>query len=154
MGEDDTMTAEIVVGSAAGCIAALAMAFYLVAQDMSPVFVGVFSVLCGLVLGGAAVFWARRRLQRARALGLENLSEAQGLLIWVRVRSSEKESRLRKSCCDMAGMLSTFMKSNWQSGPRIFPCTRCAPIPGWVTSGWDSHSAATPPIRHEPLIVY
>jgi xanthine/uracil permease len=51
------MTTEIVVGSAAGCIAALAMAFYLVAQGMSPVFVGVFSVLCGLVLG-AAVFWA------------------------------------------------------------------------------------------------
>jgi hypothetical protein len=42
------------------------------------------------------VFWARRRLQRARALGLENLSEAQGLLIWVRVRSPEKESQAQE----------------------------------------------------------
>ena len=91
VGEDDSMTTEVVVGSAAGCIAALAMAFYLVARDLSPVSVGVLSVLFGLILGAAAVFWARRRLQRERALGLENLSEAQGLLIWVRVRSPAME---------------------------------------------------------------
>jgi len=96
VGEDDTMTTEVVVGSAAGCIAALAMAFYLVARDLSPVSVGVLSVLFGLILGAAAVFWARRRLQRERALGLENLSEAQGLLIWVRVRSPEKEAQAQE----------------------------------------------------------
>ena len=96
VGEDDTMTTEVVVGSAAGCIAALAMAFYLVARDLSPVSVGVLSVLFGLILGAAAVFWARRRLQRERVLGLENLSEAQGLLIWVRVRSPEKEAQAQE----------------------------------------------------------
>jgi hypothetical protein len=96
VGEDDTMTTEVVVGSAAGCIAALAMAFYLVARDLSPVSVGVLSVLFGLILGAAAVFWARRRLQRERALGLENLSEAHGLLIWVRVRSPEKEAQAQE----------------------------------------------------------
>ena len=96
VGEDDTMTTEVVVGSAAGCIAALAMAFYLVARDLSPVSVGVLSVLFGLILGAAAVFWARRRLQRERALGLENLSEAQGLLIWVRVQSPEKETEAQE----------------------------------------------------------
>ena len=96
VGEDDTMTTEVVVGSAAGCIAALAMAFYLVARDLSPVSAGVLSVLFGLILGAAAVFWARRRLQRERALGLENLSEAHGLLIWVRVRSPEKEAQAQE----------------------------------------------------------
>jgi hypothetical protein len=96
VGEDDTMTTKVVVGSAAGCIAALAMAFYLVARDLSPVSVGVLSVLFGLILGAAAVFWARRRLQRERALGLENLSEAHGLLIWVRVRSPEKEAQAQE----------------------------------------------------------
>jgi hypothetical protein len=96
VGEDDTMTTEVVVGSAAGCIAALAMAFYLVARDLSPVSVGVLSVLFGLILGAAAVFWARRRLQRERALGLANLSEAHGLLIWVRVRSPEKEAQAQE----------------------------------------------------------
>jgi hypothetical protein len=96
LGEDDTMTTEIVVGSAAGCIAALAMAFYLVAEGMSPVPVGVVSVLCGLALGGAAVFWTRRRLHREQALGLEHLAEAQGLLIWMRVRSPEKEAQAQE----------------------------------------------------------
>jgi membrane protein DedA with SNARE-associated domain len=90
------MITKVVVGSAAGCIAALAMAFYLVARDLSPVSVGVLSVLFGLILGAAAVFWARRRLQRERVLGLENLSEAQGLLIWVRVRSPEKEAQAQE----------------------------------------------------------
>src|ERR1700738_638969 len=87
VGEDDGLTTEMVVGSLAGCAGAIAMAYFLVAKDMTPIPVGIFSVLTGLVLGGAAVFWARRRLRRERTLGLERLSEASGLLIWVRVRS-------------------------------------------------------------------
>src|ERR1700694_974529 len=97
VGEDDRLTTEIVVGSLAGCAGAIAMAYFLlVAKDMTPIPVGIFSVLTGLVLGGAAVFWARRRLRRERTLGLERLSEAHGLLIWVRVRSPEKEAEAQE----------------------------------------------------------
>jgi hypothetical protein len=35
-------------------------------------------------------------LRRERTLGLENLSEAHGLLIWVRVRSPEKEAEAQE----------------------------------------------------------
>ena len=95
-GDDDVLSTEAVVGSVAGCIAAIAMAFYLVARDIRPLTVGIFSVLIGLVVGGVAMFWVRRLLQRERARGLEKLSEAQGLLIWVRVRSPEKEAEAQE----------------------------------------------------------
>jgi hypothetical protein len=95
-GDDDVLSTEAVIGSVAGCIAAIAMAFYLVARDIGPLSVGIFSVLTGLVVGGVAMLWMRRLLQRERARGLERLSEAQGLLIWVRVRSPEKEAEAQE----------------------------------------------------------
>jgi hypothetical protein len=95
-GEDDVLSTEVIVGSVAGCIAAIAMAFYLVTRDIGVLSVGIFSVLTGLVVGGVAMLWVRRLLQRERARGLEKLSEAQGLLIWVRVRSPEKEAEAQE----------------------------------------------------------
>jgi hypothetical protein len=96
IGEDDVLGTGVVVGSIAGCIVAIALAFYLVAHDVKPLSVGIVSVVGGLVVSGAAVLWARRRLQRERALGLERLAEAHGLLIWVRVHSPEKEAEAQE----------------------------------------------------------
>jgi hypothetical protein len=92
VGEDDVINTDAVVGSIAGCVAAIALGFYLVSRGTAPLAVGLFSILSGLVTGGAAVLLVRRRFRRERALGLEKLSEAHGLLIWVRVRSPEKEA--------------------------------------------------------------
>jgi hypothetical protein len=96
VGGDDVVISDAVVGSVAGCAAALAMAFFLIVRDFGAISVGIFSVLTGLVIGGAAMLWQRRRLQREHALGLENLSEAQGFLIWVRVRSPEQEAQAQE----------------------------------------------------------
>jgi hypothetical protein len=68
----------------------------MVTRDVDPLSVGIFSVLSGLALGAAVVFRVRRRLQRERSLGLEKLSEAHGLLIWVRIRSPEKEAEAQE----------------------------------------------------------
>ena len=137
------------VGSAAGCIATLAVAFYLVAQSMGLVSVGVFSVLCGLVLGGAAVFWTRRRLQRERALGLENLSVAQGLLIWVRVRSPEKEAQAQEILIRHGGKAVHVLEIELSKRTEDIPLHSLRPDPWLGDNGWDSHSpAAPPPIRH------
>ena len=45
---------------------------------------------------GAAVLLVRRRLRREHTLGLDKLSEAQGLVIWVQVRSPEKEAEAQE----------------------------------------------------------
>jgi hypothetical protein len=96
VGEDDVINTDAVVGSIVGCIVAVALAFYLLTRGMAPLAVGFFSILSGVVVGGAAVLLARRRLRRERALGLEKLAEAQGLLIWVRVRSPDKEAEAQE----------------------------------------------------------
>jgi hypothetical protein len=96
VGDDDVIGTEAVAGSIAGCVSAVAMASYLIARDAGPLSIGIFSVLCGLVVGGAVMLRVRRRLRRERTLGLEKLSEAQGLLIWVRVRSPEKETEAQE----------------------------------------------------------
>jgi hypothetical protein len=96
MGIDDALSAEAVAGSIAGCIAAIAVAAILVARGTEPLFVGIFSILSGLIVGGISVTRVRPRLYRERTLGLEKLSEWQGLLIWVRVRSPEKEAEAQE----------------------------------------------------------
>ena len=94
--QGDVLTTDAVVGSLAGCIGAVAMAYFLIIRGMAPLSVGIVSVLTGLVVGGVAVLVVRRRLQRERVRGLEKLAEAHGLLIWVRVRSPEKEAEAQE----------------------------------------------------------
>lgn len=94
--QGDVLSTDAVVGSLAGCIGAVGMAYFLIIRGMAPLSVGIVSVLTGLVVGGVAVLVVRRRLQRERVRGLEKLAEAHGLLIWVRVRSPEKEAEAQE----------------------------------------------------------
>ena len=96
IGIDDVLSAEALAGSIAGCIAAIAVAGILVTRGTEPLYVGIFSILSGLIVGGIAVTRVRGRLYRERTLGLEKQSEWQGLLIWVRVRSPEKEAEAQE----------------------------------------------------------
>jgi hypothetical protein len=94
--QGDVLITDAVAGSLAGCIGAVAMAYFLIIRGMAPLSVGIFSVLTGIVVGGVAVLVVRRRMQRERIQGLEKLAEAHGLLIWVRVHSPEKEAEAQE----------------------------------------------------------
>jgi hypothetical protein len=94
--QGDVLTTDAVVGSLAGCIGAVAMAYFLIIRGMAPLSVGIVSVLTGLIVGGVAVLVVRRRMERERVRGLEKLAEAHGLLIWVRVQSPEKEAEAQE----------------------------------------------------------
>ncbi len=96
LNEGDVLATTAVIGSVSGCAIAVAVAFFLVAEDMRPLPVGIISALSGLAGGSVAAFLMHRRFQRERARGLEALSEAHGLLIWARVRSPEKESQAQE----------------------------------------------------------
>jgi hypothetical protein len=96
VGKDDVVNTDAVAGSIAGCVVAVALAFYLISRGAPQLAVGFFSILGGLVVGGGAVFLVRRRLRREHTLGLDKLSEAQGLVIWLRVRSPEKEAEAQE----------------------------------------------------------
>jgi hypothetical protein len=129
--EGDVLSTEVVVGSIAGCVGAIALAFYLVVRDVRPIFVGIFSVLCGLVVGGATAFLARRRLQRERIRGLEKLSEAHGLLIWVRVRSPEKEAEAQEILMRNGGQAVHVHEIDLAKRPEDIPLHSLRPDP-WL----------------------
>ena len=131
MGDDDALTTEIVAGSVAGCVAALAVAFYLVALGKSPLSVGIFSVLCGLIAGAVALFWTRKRLQRERSRGLDQLSEAYGLLIWVRVRSPEKEAEAQEILLRNGGKAVHVHEIDLSKRPDDLPLHSLRPDP-WL----------------------
>ena len=92
MGGDDLIGAQAVAGSVVGCAVAVIVAALLVAWGLSALLVAIVAVLCGLVAAGVAVFRVRRRLLRERSMGLENIAEWNGLVMWVRVRSTEMEA--------------------------------------------------------------
>jgi len=91
-GCDDVIGAEAVAGSVTGCAVAVVVAALLVASWLSPLLIGIATVLCGLAAAGIAVFLVRRRLLRERFLGLHNIAEWNGLVMWVRVRAPEMEA--------------------------------------------------------------
>ena len=91
-GSDDLIASEALAGSVTGCAVAVIVAALLVAWGLSPLLIGIVAVLCGVTAAGLAVFRVRRRLLRERYMGLENIAEWNGLVMWVRVRSAEMEA--------------------------------------------------------------
>jgi hypothetical protein len=142
LGEDDVKLADAVVSCIAGCAAAVAMAFFLVVKDLRPIPVGILSVLTGLIVGGAAVLWARRRLQRERTRGLEKLAEAHGLLIGVRVRSPERETKAQELLMRHGGEAVHIHEIDLPKRTEDLRSNHCVLIPGSVTNGSGNHSAA------------
>jgi len=130
-GDDDVLSTEAVVGSVAGCIGAITMAFYLVTRDIGPLSIGIFSVLIGLVVGGAAMLWVRRLLRRERVRGLEKLAEAQGLLVWVRVRSPEKEAEAQEILTRHGGEAVHIHEIELAKTPEDLPLHSLRPDP-WL----------------------
>jgi hypothetical protein len=92
LGGDDRLGVEVVMASVVGCVVALGMAFYLISRETTPLTVILVSVLSGIVTAAAAIRPLRRLMQRDRFSGLEPVAEWEGLLIWVRVQSPEKEA--------------------------------------------------------------
>ena len=90
-------SAETVAGGIAGCLAAIAAAAILAVHDAEPLYVGLFAIISGVIVGGIAVTRVHRRRSRAHALGSDSIpSEWHGLLIWARVRSPKKEAEARE----------------------------------------------------------
>ena len=131
MGIDDVLSAEAVAGSVAGCIATTAVAAILVARDTEPLYAGIFSILSGLIVGGIAVTQVRRRLYRERTLGLEKQSEWHGLLIWVRVRSPEKEAEAQEILMRHGGKAVHIHEIELAKRPEDLPLHSLRPDP-WL----------------------
>jgi hypothetical protein len=152
--QDDALGTTAVIGSISGCTAAVAVAFLLAVKDMTPLSVGIISVLSGFVVGGAAAFLVDRRFQRERAGGLEALSEPYGLLIWVRVRSPEKGRQAEEILLRHGGEAVHVHEIEQPKRMEDVPLHSLRPDPGWATSGSGSRSfaAKSRPARPLPIL--
>jgi hypothetical protein len=130
-GVDDVVGTKAVVVSIAGCAAAIAVAFYLVARDVGPLSVGIVSVLSGLVVGGVAALLVGRQFDRERRRGLDKFSEWDGLLIWVRVHSPEKEAEAQEILIRHGGEAVHVHEIELTRGPDDLPLHSLRPDP-WL----------------------
>ncbi len=95
-----------------------------------------------LIVGGIMVYWLPRRLNRERTLGLERQSEWQGLLIWVRVRSPEKEAKAQEILMRHGGEAVHIHEIELTREPDDLPLPSLRPDPWLGDERWDSHNAA------------
>jgi hypothetical protein len=134
----DALGTTAVIGSISGCMAAVASAVFSIVQDMALLSVGVISVLSGFVVGGAATFVVHRSFRRERARGLEALSDAYGLLLWVRVRSPEKDRQAHEILLRHGGAPFRFQGIELAKRTQDIRFTPCGQIRSWSMSGLGS----------------
>jgi hypothetical protein len=141
----DALGTTAVIGGISGCTAAVASAFFAIVQDMALLSVGVISVLSGFVVGGAATFMVDRSFRRERAGGLEALSDAYGLLIWVRVRSIERERQAHEILLRHGCEPFRFPGIELAKRTKNIRFAAYGPIQGWTMSGSGSPSFSARP---------
>jgi hypothetical protein len=94
--DDDAGNIKIVAASTLGSFSAVITALILFLSGSSSIRIGVVSIVVGLVGAGLGFVSARRFLGEQKLKGLEQSLPARGLIMWVRVRSQEKEDQARE----------------------------------------------------------
>jgi hypothetical protein len=89
---EDVTVFKVVIASTLGAIAAGATVLLMSLSGASGGETGVAAALVGIVAAGASFLLAVRIFRRDEAQGLDNLMATRGLILWVRVRSSEQEA--------------------------------------------------------------
>jgi len=89
--DDITVTLAVCV-SVVGAAAGIATGFGVISAGGSPLSAGILAVLVGLGAGGAAGVILARVFRREELDGLEWIENSRGRILWVRVRSAEREA--------------------------------------------------------------
>jgi hypothetical protein len=94
--DDDADNIKIVAASTLGSFSAVFTALILFLSGSSPAQIGTAGIIVGLIGAGVGFVVARRFLGEQKLNGLEQSLPARGLILWVRVRSEEKEDQARE----------------------------------------------------------
>jgi hypothetical protein len=94
--DDDVDNIKIVAASTLGSFSAVFTALILFLSGSSPAQIGTAGIIVGLIGAGVGLVVARRFLGEQKLRGLEQSLPARGLIMWVRVRSEEKEDQARE----------------------------------------------------------
>jgi hypothetical protein len=90
---DDISAATAVVASVVASAAGLAAAFAVAASGVESIWGILGAAIAGAAVGGIAALLVGQRLAPERSEGLQPLMESRGLILWVRVRSPDREQK-------------------------------------------------------------
>jgi hypothetical protein len=94
--DDDADSIKIVAASTLGSFSAIVTALILFLSGSSPAQIAAAGIIVGLIGAGVGLVVARRFLGEQKLKGLERSLPAHGLIMWVRVRSEEREDVARE----------------------------------------------------------
>lgn len=89
---DDITVALVACVSVTGAAAGLATAFAIINAGGSLLSAAILATLVGLTIGGVAGLALARVFRREQVQGLESIEDERGRILWVRVRSAEREA--------------------------------------------------------------
>jgi uncharacterized membrane protein YeaQ/YmgE (transglycosylase-associated protein family) len=130
-GGDDLLGAEAVASSVLGCIAAVGTALFLMLKGYDAPAVAMWSILIGILAGAVVIVPIYRLLRREHVRGLEPVAEWDGLLIWVRVRSPEKEAQAQEILVRHGGQAVHVHEIDLEKQPEDLPLHAIRPDP-WL----------------------
>jgi uncharacterized membrane protein YeaQ/YmgE (transglycosylase-associated protein family) len=130
-GGDDLLGAEAVASSVLGCIAAVGTALFLMLKGYDALAVAMWSILIGIIAGAVVIVPIYRLLRSERVRGLEPVAEWDGILIWVRVRSPEKEAQAQEILVRHGGQAVHVHEIDLEKRPVDLPLHTLRPDP-WL----------------------
>lgn len=120
-GDDDLLGAEAVASSVLGCIAAVGSALFLMLKGYDALAVAMWSILIGIVTGAVVIVPMYRLLRREQVRGLEPVAEWNGLFIWVRVRTPEREAQAQETLMRHGGQAVHVHEIDLEKRPEDLP---------------------------------
>jgi multisubunit Na+/H+ antiporter MnhG subunit len=128
--EDITATVAVVVGVLAA-LAGVITAFIVVAAGGRTAAAIIFALLAAFVAGSIGAALALRSLKPAQSTALEPLVAARGLILWVRVRSPDREDQAQQILHQHGGQAIRVHEIEIEKRPGEVPLSSLEPDP-WL----------------------
>jgi hypothetical protein len=129
----DTGATTALVASVAAGAAGLGMALVAVMLDYTPVQGAVAALIAAVVAGGVAGIAALRIFKREKITGLDTLMTERGIVLWVRVRTPEREEMAQKVLRDHGARAIRVHEIEIDKTAEDLPLSKLRPDP-WLAN--------------------
>jgi hypothetical protein len=129
---DTAATTALVASVAAGAVG-VGTALVAVLLDATPVKAAAAALIAAIVVGGVAAIRALRILNREKVTGLDSFMTERGIVLWVRVRTPEREEMAQKILSEHGARAIRVHEIEIDKTVEDLPLSRLRPDP-WLGS--------------------
>jgi hypothetical protein len=129
----DTGATTALVASVAAGVAGLGMALIAVMLDYTSAQGAVAALIAAVVAGGVAGIAALRIFKREKITGLDTLMTERGIVLWVRVRTPEREEMAQKVLRDHGAQAIRVHEIEIDKTAKDLPLSKLRPDP-WLSN--------------------